>query len=564
MTRKLHLASGLVLFAYLLVHLVNHALLVVSIGAADATLAAIHPWLVWAPVTGVLLAALGTHVTLALVALWRRRTLRFTAYEALQYALGFAMPLALVPHVAHTRIADSLYGQNWGYYRNMLSVYWELDPVQALSQGALLLAAWTHAMLGLNAWLRLKPWFPAARRALGVAALLLPTLAFAGFVAGGNEARLRLATDPAFRARLVADQPPPEIRAALGRNADMVRFALLAALAGVLGARLVRDALRRRESRVRISYPDGRGIAVPRGFSVLEASWLLGVPHASVCGGRGRCSTCRVRVAAADPAALPPPDAEEARVLARIKATPDMRLACQLRPRGPVGVAPLLDAAQPPHGLLRFREPLLLGEERVVAILFADISGFTRIAEHRLPFDVVHLLNRYFRAMGEAVESAGGRVDKFLGDGVMALFGAEEGREEAAADPAAACRAGLEGARRMSLALATLNRSVGPEIGEPLRIGIGLHVGPVILGAMGHGRTVGLTAIGDAVNTASRLEAATKALGCELVVSQAVLEAAGVALPDASAAPHEVQVRGRHDPLKVRAVPRADALPARG
>ena len=116
----------------------------------------------------------------------------------------------------------------------------------------------------------------------------------------------------------------------------------------------------------------------------------------------------------------------------------------------------------------------------------------------------------------------------------------------------------------MSLALATLNRSVGPEIGEPLRIGIGLHVGPVILGAMGHGRTVGLTAIGDAVNTASRLEAATKALGCELVVSQAVLEAAGVALPDASAAPHEVQVRGRHDPLKVRAVPRADALPARG
>jgi len=99
-------------------------------------------------------------------------------------------------------------------------------------------------------------------------------------------------------------------------------------------------------------------------------------------------------------------------------------------------------------------------------------------------------------------------------------------------------------------------------IGEPLRIGIGLHAGPVILGAMGHGRTVGLTAIGDTVNTASRLEAASKDFGCELVVSEAVLAAAGLALPDSIAMRHEVQVRGRAAALEVRAVPHAASLPA--
>lgn len=567
MIRSLHLASGLVLFSYLLVHFLNHGLLLASIGTADAFLSAIHPVLISPPVTALLLAAIATHVALALLALWRRRTLRFTPYEALQYGLGFAIPLALVPHIANTRIPDSLHGQNWGYYRNMLSVFWELQPEQALIQGALLLGAWIHACLGLNAWARIKPWFPRARPALVAAALLIPALAFSGFLAGGQEARLRLALEPTFRARLLADQPPPAVRDVVTAQSRALLAGLGLALAAVLAGRVLRDLIRRRQGLVRVTYPDGRSIAVPRGFSVLEASWLLGIPHASVCGGRGRCSTCRVRVAAA-PAALPAPTAAEARVLERIHAAPGIRLACQLRPTGPVGVTPLLDPGLPPRTLLRFRTPQMLGEERVVAILFADIRGFTRLSEHRLPFDVVELLNRYFRAMGEAVEAAGGRVDKFIGDGVMALFGAaprpaEEMADEVA-DARAACRAALDAAGRMSQALAALNRSVAPELGEPLRIGIGLHVGPVILGAMGHGQTVTATAIGDAVNTASRLEAASKEYACELVVSEAVLVAAGLGTAEMPGEAHEVAVRGRSQPLRVRAVASAVALPDLG
>ena len=116
--------------------------------------------------------------------------------------------------------------------------------------------------------------------------------------------------------------------------------------------------------------------------------------------------------------------------------------------------------------------------------------------------------------------SSGGLVDKFIGDGIMALFGLAGG-------PAAAARAALAATRGMALALNALNRELAVELDEPLRMGMGVHLGPVILGEMGHGPAASLTAIGDTVNVASRLEALTKELGCQLVVSEAVTQRAG-------------------------------------
>lgn len=553
MTRRLHLLTGLILFSYLLVHFMNHALLLVSTSTADAFLHAIYPVITSAPVTALLLDAALIHLALALWALWRRRSLHFTGYEALQYLLGFLLPLLLLPHVAGTRVADSAFGVAWGYYRNVMLHFWWLDPWAALYQGALVLVAWTHACIGLRFWLRLKPWFPAARAGLFAAALLVPALALAGFVAGGNEVRLSLAADPDLLPRIMAHHASAETASTLALGVQRIRLALLLAVAAVFVARAIRGQVERQRGLVRITYLGGRRIRVPRGYSVLEASQRLGVPHAAVCGGRGRCSTCRVRVVAAAPGALPAPGPDESRVLRRIAAPTEVRLACQLRPLGAVTVAPLLDATLPAGALLRFRAQHQMGEERSIVIAFIDIREFTRIAERRLPFDVVHLLNRYFRTMGEAVEAAGGVVDKFIGDGVMALFGTE-GPE----DSAAACRAALAAARDMALRLEAMNESLLAELGEPLRIGIGLHLGPVILGNLGHGRTVGLTAIGDAVNTASRLEAACKEFACELVVSEAVLQGAGL---QAEGEPHALTVRGRAQPLAVRAFARAAELP---
>jgi adenylate cyclase len=275
------------------------------------------------------------------------------------------------------------------------------------------------------------------------------------------------------------------------------------------------------------------------------------VPHASVCGGRGRCSTCRVRVGGPDRALLPAPSAEEQKVLARVGAPESVRLACQLRPPpGRYRITPLLPATAGPVEAYR-SQPQAHGGERYVAILFADIRGFTSISEGRLPYDVVFLLNRYFRATGQAVHAAGGRLDKFIGDGVMAIFGLTS-------DPQLACRQALDGARRMALALDDLNEALSGDLDRPLRIGIGLHAGPAIVGEMGYERVSSLTAIGDTVNIASRLEALTKDFGAELVVSQDLLDRAGI--DREVGVRHDVEIRGRQARLAVRALQRTADL----
>jgi adenylate cyclase len=229
-------------------------------------------------------------------------------------------------------------------------------------------------------------------------------------------------------------------------------------------------------------------------------------------------------------------------------------LACQIRPIADLEVTPLLRAnATARDG---FAQPgYLAGEEREIAILFADLRGFTRLADAKLPYDVVFVLNRYFAAMGQAVEQAGGRLDKFIGDGVMALFGVESG-------PAQGCRRALLAARGMALKLDELNQALKADLPEPLRMGIGIHVGPVIVGDMGYGAARGLTAIGDAVNTASRLEDLTKSFGVELVVSEEVAELSGL---DVTAFERRLtDIRGRREALSVRLIPAARDLPTEG
>lgn len=230
-----------------------------------------------------------------------------------------------------------------------------------------------------------------------------------------------------------------------------------------------------------------------------------------------------------------------------------MRLACQIRPKRDLAVVPLLPPSANPRDA-RPRPAHLQGREKEIAILFADLRGFTQLSEHKLPYDVVFMLNRYFAAMGQAVEQTGGHVDKFIGDGVMALFGADE-----RTGPDLACRQALAAARAMSVALDALNKTLSHDLDRPLRIGIGIHMGPAIVGEMGYAGAVSLTAIGDAVNTASRLESLTKEFTCELVVSEEVAMRAGL---DIAAYPvQETEIRGRSEKLRIRTVLHARDLP---
>ncbi len=550
MIRKLYLITGLVLFGYLLTHLINHALGLVSLEALEAgRLVFLSLWRN-PPMTLLLYGALALHLGLALRSLYRRRRLRMPAWEATQLVLGLAIPPLLVLHILGTRFAHEILGMEDSYVTVILAIF-VFGPLQGIRQAVVLLVAWLHACVGLHFWLRIRPWYAAVQPYAFAAALLLPAFALAGFLAAGREVA-QLAADSDWLAAALARARVPNAAgvAQIHELETQALFGMAAVLGLVLLARAFRDWRERRRGIIQVIYPEGRRVRVTTGATLLEVSRGAGIPHASVCGGRGRCSTCRVRVGAGANQ-LPPPSEAEARVLARIGAAPTTRLACQTRPLADIEITPLLSAtAGPRQAMKAVRQQQ--GEEREVAVLFADLRGFTALAEDRLPYDVVFVLNRYFAAMGTAVEESGGRVDKFIGDGVMALFGVDR-------DVEAGCRDALAAARRMIEHLDELNKALENDLDRPLRIGIGIHSGPVILGEMGYGRATAMTAIGDSVNTASRLEALTKEFEAELVLSEPVATRAGIDLSDFPR--HEIELRGRAGLLAVFVVGDTRSLP---
>ena len=538
--RRTRIVTGLVLFTYLTTHLLNHSLGLISLDAMEAG----REWFLalWRnPLnTALLYGSLLTHFTLALYALYQRRHLRIPFWEALQLTLGLCIPLLLATHFVGTRMAYEWHGVEDLYAKTVLTL-WRQNPINGLRQASLVLIAWTHGCIGLYFWLRLRPWYPRYAAALYALALLLPVFALLGFVQAGRELDYLIARNPDWIEQLY--ERTKVLRP--GRGEDLVSlrdgiiYGFWACLGAVLLARAARHAFERRR-RFRIAYPDGRQVQVPRGFSVLEASRFARIPHASVCGGRGRCSTCRIRVTGPT-SALPPASAAEQRLLQRVGAPPNVRLACQLRPKGNISVTPLLPANA--HASDGYAQPsYLAGQERTIAVMFADLRTFTGIAEQKLPYDLVFLLNSYFEAVGEAITSAGGAVDKFIGDGVMALFGVESGPEEG-------CRQALAAARSMVERIDRLSESLKEELPQPLKIGIGIHCGPAVVGRMGYGTTVHVTAIGDTVNVASRLQDSTKEYSCQLVISDEVARQSGLAttlLPR-----HELTVRNRREALAI-------------
>ena len=548
--RNLRLASGLVMSFFVATHLVNHALGLVSLEALETGRSVFLGFWRGTPAGPIFMASIVIHLGLAYLAIYRRRSWRMPVPEALQLLLGIAIPPLLLIHVLGTAANNEVFGTD-DTYAYVLLALWVHDPGVALRQTLATVVVWSHACIGLHYWLRLKSWYARVRPYLYAAALLLPVFSLLGFVSAGR-AVAALNSEPGWREALLAevDAPALEDLAILLAVERWTLIGLGTVLVLVLAAREVRHRLERGRHHVHLRYPGGREVRIAPGTSVLEASRANGIAHASVCGGRSRCSTCRVRINEGLDA-LPPPSSEERRVLDRIGVPPDVRLACQLRPSSRVSVTPLLPPNVGPAEGLR-AVAAMQGEERTIAVLFADIRGFTGLAEAKLPYDVVFVLNRYFRSMGEAIEQAGGRVDKFIGDGIMALFGVET-------TPATGAAQALAAAKGMAEALHDLNRLLESDLQEPLRIGIGIHMGPAIVGEMGYAAAVSVTAIGDTVNTASRLESKSKEIGAQLVVST---EVAGEAGADLTAWRTEaVAVRGRREPLAVFIVGDAGELP---
>jgi adenylate cyclase len=547
--RRTRIVTGLVLFTYLTTHLLNHSLGLISLEAMEAG----RVWFLalWRnPVsTAIFYGSLLTHFILALYALYQRRHLRIPFWEALQLGLGLCIPLLLATHFTATRMAFEWYGVEDSYAKTVLAL-WRQSPIHGMRQSLLVLIAWTHGCIGLYFWIRLRPWYPRYAALLYALALLVPVFALLGFTQAGREIDYLIAGDSGWIDQVyrVTNALQPGEGQDLVNLRDGIIYGFWACLGAVMLARALRHTYQRRR-RVRIVYPDGREVQAPRGFTVLEASRFAGIPHASVCGGRGRCSTCRIRVTG-PAAALPEASPAERRLLERVGAAPNVRLACQLRPLVDISVTPLLPAnAQASDGYVQ--PAYLAGQERTIAVLFADLRSFTGIAERKLPYDLVFLLNSYFESVGEAITSSGGMVDKFIGDGVMALFGVDS-------RPERGCREALAAARRMIEQVEALSRNLAEELPEPLRIGIGIHCGPAVVGRMGYGATVHVTAIGDTVNVASRLQDLTKEFGCQLVISEEVARQAE--LDTAAFKRREITVRNRSEALSIFIVEEARGM----
>jgi adenylate cyclase len=183
--------------------------------------------------------------------------------------------------------------------------------------------------------------------------------------------------------------------------------------------------------------------------------------------------------------------------------------------------------------------------------MFVDMRGSTRLAEERMPFDIVFIINRFLAAVSHAVIEAGGQPNQFLGDGLLALFGLT-------ASPATACRQAIHAAALIAANVDHVNDLFAEDLSEPVQFGIGIHGGEVIVGDVGYRDNVVFTALGDAVNVTARLQEMTKALACEVVLSDEVCKTAGLA-PDALPST-EVAIRGRVEPMTVRTAGKAAML----
>ncbi|MBV8030770.1 MAG: adenylate/guanylate cyclase domain-containing protein [Betaproteobacteria bacterium] len=534
MRSRLRLASALVMLAFVLCHLSAHATLIISPDFAESVLAAVmRPWRSDAG-TVLLLTAFFVHYGNALWSLYARRSLRLMRWEWTQLLLGLCIPLLLCMHLSSTRIAEVASDVDTSY-PYVLVRHWVLAPPLAALQIALVCTVWAHACIGIHFWLRTKLWYAAWRPALTMVALMLPTLALAGYVAAGNHFIREAERDPEFAGRTFEEaKSPPEVIAASARFAGRIALVHLGLVGFVLVARRVRRWLHERREPPILTHASGQRVPIVDGATVLELLRDHGIPHASVCGGRARCTTCRVHVSRGLES-LPPAGPLEAQALARIGATHGIRLACQVRPTAELSVTPLLAAdATAADGYVRGG---LEGSERLVTVMFVDLRGSTRLGEAKLPYDVLFILNRFFLEMNRAIQATRGHYSQFTGDGLMALYGLE------ADDPAVGPADALRGAREMLMRVEQLNRELRHELPHPLQIGIGIHYSEAIVGMMGPPRSMIVTAIGDTVNTAARLESLTKDYNCTIVISRRAAEVAGLDLAGRSF--HEAAVKGK-------------------
>ena len=529
--RTLRMTSGLILFTYIGAHLINHALGLISLDTAERGMEIAVE--VWYSVPGTLLlyGAAGIHFLLALWAVYERRTFRLPPLELLRIALGFTLPIILIGHAANTRLAYEMFGLSSDYTRVVANL-WAADQ-QGLQLG-LLAPGWLHGCLGLNFAFKRRPLFRQLRFVLFAIALLLPVFSALGFIAMGRELSSNPTAAAAAQDYFGASHAQERIAIERWRNTLLIGY--FSIIGVTFGARTIRNLLERGRRRlVSVSYP-GRTVRVPRGWSVLEASRAFHIAHASMCGGRARCSTCRVRVTAGEEA-CPSAGTDERATLERIGAPADVRLACQLRPRGNIAVIPLVRTEQP---IYRATAPQRGTGEREVVVLFCDFLNRAELAGDHLPQDLLYVLTLYVEALGKAIRAAHGTLSYVELDSLCALFGLE-------CDASEAARQALQAAGAIERAISDLNDRLGRQWDCKMKIAVSVHVGRAAVGEIGSSEPPLVMAIGEALDGANELRKAAAAHDLPFAISEQVYQAVG----EVPICEKTISVPGRDRPIAV-------------
>src|SRR3981081_4647701 len=408
--RQIRLACGLVLFAYLVSHFLNHALGNISMDALAAGVYYHMAFWQFVPVAIAFYTAAPVHAGLGIWALYERRQFRWKAIEPLQLVLGLSIPALIITHVVGVRLGHTLFGHE-KLYPQVFFAYWIVWPYKMWLIFAVLTISWIHGCIGLYFWLRMKAFFERAAPFLLGAAVLVPTLAMLGLYQGGRS----VVDSDSVKWRTENLSPrqvgTPAEQAVLNNIEDYFLIGYLGLIGFVLLAKGVRALNERRGGMITLSYGNGRTVRVRKGLSVLEASLRYNVPHASVCGGRARCSTCRGRVIC-DCSTLRGAPGPEGFVLNRVSAgaDPSIRLACQLRPVADLSFFQIF-LPQTASAHATPTAPHRIGQERYLVSMFVDMRGSTKLAEKRLPFDTVFIVNRFLGAVSQAGIEGGGRDD---------------------------------------------------------------------------------------------------------------------------------------------------------
>jgi len=540
--RRSRTISGCILFFYVFTHLLNHSLGLISLDTMEQGRAIFLRFWRHDVLFYVLYGALSIHFLLGGYALARRRSFRMSRKEWIRNSCAVLIPFFLASHLSITLWGSRFLGLNDSYAFMIISTY-IFDPFGYIILGLMLMLVWTHGSIGIIGLIEFREFYSKRRGLFQGLILGLPLIAYGGYIRASIELSEASQSNPITILELISNSNfTAEIGEKIVSLSDLLQFLVYPILLSLFVAfYFIRNLLEKRFNSIQVQYTDGTNINVSRGSSLLEASHKAGRYHESVCGGRGRCTTCRVRVTSSL-GELPKPNKIEQSVINRLNFDQSLRLACQLRPETDIEINPLIKLVNHDKQNLRFsNQENLSGIEKETVIMFCDLRGFTRLSDRKMPFDVVFILNKYFKLVTDAVEENKGRIDKFIGDGVMAIFDKDTTISNN-------CKNALKGAAMITTYLNDLNDELSTEDLDPLRLGIGIHSGNAIIGKMGYGEASSDTAIGDTVNVASRLEQLTKEYSCQLMFSSTVAENAELDKTKLNSV--KTKIRGKKDYLE--------------